>query len=59
MNIRFASGLREVTSHPGRVEVGKWPLDRIKIQILELEIPQGLFKRGNYIFLGVFVVPQL
>ena len=43
---------------PGRVKIREGPIDEVKVQVIELQVGQGLLA-GWDILLGVLVVPEL
>ena len=52
----FAPG-RDVTTR--WMEVGKRPMDKVQIEIVELEISQGFLAGSNHILFAMLVVPKL
>jgi hypothetical protein len=42
-----------------RMVIGKWPMDEIEVEVVELEVMEGPFASGNDVFFCMFVVPEL
>ena len=41
------------------MEIGERPVDEIEVEIVQLQIVEGLAEGGDDVFFGVFVIPEL